>query len=344
MSISPRRHMPTMKEVARIANVSVQTVSAVINEKPGITEETRLRVMEIVRELDYRPYWVAQSLRTRQTKTIALLISNISNPVFATIASAAEDFAYGAGYSLVVYNTHDDVEREARYLRMASERWVEGLIFVAAQDNIERLNALASSGIPAVAIDRLPERYTGPVVTLDNREAGRLAAQHLLDLGHREIAHISGPLRLRLARERLEGFRITIQEQGLKVGAVVGGDGNWECEDGYLAMKKLLAAATPPTAVFCANDRMAIGAIRAAIEAGLCVPEDLSVIGLDDLEVAQYQNPPLTTVRQSFAALATRAVQLLLEIMSGREPYEMQVVLSPTLVVRHSTAKPRWGA
>jgi LacI family transcriptional regulator len=341
MSISPRRRMPTMKEVARIANVSTQTVSAVINEKPGITEETRLRVMAIVQELDYRPYRVAQSLRTRQTKTIALLISNISNPVFATIASAAEDFAYQAGYSLVVYNTHDDVEREARYLRIASESWVEGLIFVAAQDNIERINALESAGIPAVAIDRLPESYTGPFVTLDNREAGRMAAQHLLELGHKEIAHISGPLRLRLARERLEGFCNTLEEAGLSLAAVVGGDGNWECQDGYSAMQELLARDTLPTGVFCANDRIAIGAIRAIIEAGLRVPEDISVMGLDDLEVAPYQNPPLTTVRQSLATLATRAVQLLLEVMAEHEPVETQVVLAPTLVVRQSTANPR---
>jgi LacI family transcriptional regulator len=333
--------MPTMKEVARIANVSVQTVSAVINEKPGITAETRLRVMAIVQELDYRPFSVAQSLRTRQTKTIALLISNISNPVFATIASVAEDFAYQAGYSLVVYNTHDDVEREARYLRMASERWVEGLIFVAAQDNIERMNALESAGIPAVAIDRLPESYSGPVVTLDNREAGRLAAQHLLDLGHSQIAHISGPLRLRLARERLDGFRTTLEEQGHSLAALVGGEGNWECEDGYVAMQELLATKPLPSGVFCANDRMAIGAIRAIIEAGLRVPEDISVIGLDDLEVAPYQNPPLTTVRQSLTTLATRAVQLLLEIMAEREPVETQIVLAPTLVVRQSTAQAR---
>lgn len=338
--MSARRRMPTMKEVARIANVSVQTVSAVINEKPGITRETRSRVLAIVRELDYRPYSVAQSLRTRQTKTIALLISNISNPVFATIASAAEDFAYSVGYNLVVYNTHDDVEREARYIRMASERWVEGVIFVAAQDHMETLRALEVAGIPAVAIDRLPEGYTGPSVTLDNQEAGRLAAEHLLSLGHTQIAYISGPLRLRLARERLTGFRNAIEAHGYPVGPVVGGDGNWECEDGYQAMQQLLVSQPLPKAVFCANDRMAIGAVRAAIEAGLRVPEDLSVVGLDDLEMAPYQNPPLTTVRQQFAELATRAVQLLLELLAGREPPEIQIVLAPTLVVRQSTGRP----
>ncbi len=329
-----------MKEVARIANVSVQTVSAVINEKPGITDETRLRVLAVVQELDYRPYWVAQSLRTRQTKTIALLISNISNPVFSTIASAAEDFAYSVGYSLVVYNTHDDVGREARYIRMAGDRWVEGMLFVAAQDRMDKLHALKAAGIPAVAIDRLPEGYNGPVVTLDNQAAGRLAAEHLLALGHTHIAHISGPLRLRLARERVEGFRNAIEAHGYYAGPVVGGDGNWECEDGYQAMRQLLLCQPRPTAVFCANDRMAIGAIRAAIEAGLRVPEDLSVVGLDDLEFAPYQNPPLTTVRQSFAELATRAVQLLLDILAEREPAQRHIVLAPTLVIRQSTGPP----
>jgi LacI family transcriptional regulator len=202
------------------------------------------------------------------------------------------------------------------------------------------LQALESAGIPAVAIDRLPEKYTGPVVTLDNREAGRLAAQHLLELGHTHIAHISGPLRLRLARERLEGFRTAIEARGYVAGPTVGGDGNWECEDGYRAMKQLLTYQPRPTAVFCANDRMAIGATRAAIEAGLAVPEDLSMVGLDDLEIAPYQNPPLTTVRQSLAELATRAVQLLLDILAEREPVETQIVLPPTLVVRQSTAPP----
>jgi DNA-binding LacI/PurR family transcriptional regulator len=331
---------PTMRDVARMAGVSVQTVSCVVNDKPGITEETRQRVQAAIAQLSYRPYTVARSLRTRQTRTIAVVVSDIANPSFSTMASAAEDYAHTFGYNLTLYNTHDDVEREAQYILMATERWVDGVLFVSAEDHMKSLETLRKAGIPSVAIDRLPERYSGPSVTLDNKKAGRMAACHLLDLGHICIAHISGPLGLRLARERLHGFEQAIRERGLIPGPCATGEGNWECEAGYRAMRRLLAHSPRPTAVFSANDRMAIGAMRAIVEAGGRVPDDISVIGLDDIEVAAFQNPPLTTVRQSFAQLATLGVQLLLDILAGKELAQPQLLIEPELVVRRSTAPP----
>ncbi len=333
-----KRQAPTMRDVARLAGVSVQTVSCVINGKPGITEETRARVQAAIEQLGYRPYSVARSLRTRQTRTIALVVSDIANPSFATMASAAEDYAHRFGYSLSLYNTHDDIEREAQYIRMATERWVDGVLFVSVKDYMNSLEALQAAGIPSVAIDRIPEHYTGPSVTLDNIKAGRIAAEHLLDLGHTCIAHISGPLELRLARERMLGFRQAIEERGITPGPCVTGEGNWECEAGYYAMQRLLDHTPRPTAVFAANDRMAIGAMRAIYEAGLSVPDDISIVGLDDIEVAAFQNPPLTTVRQSFAQLATLGVQLLLDIIAGKQPAQPKIVIEPTLIVRRSTA------
>jgi LacI family transcriptional regulator len=335
-----KRKAPTMKDVAELVGVSVQTVSAVINDKPGITDETRARVLDAIQQLGYRPYSIARSLRTGQTRTLALIVSDIANPSFATMASAAEDYAHGFGYNLTVHNAHDDVEREASYIQAATERWIDGVLFVSAEDQMASLDSLQHAGIPSAAIDRIPGHYTGPSVTLDNLEAGRLAAEHLLDRGHTCIAHISGPLKLRLARERLAGFRQALRERGLDPGPCVIQEGDWECGSGYRAMSEILEVRPRPTAIFAANDRMAIGAMSAIHATKLRVPDDISVIGLDDIEVAAYQTPPLTTVRQSFAELATRAIQLLLEIIEGRQPDQIHIVIKPALVERQSTASP----
>jgi len=330
----------TMKDVARLAGVSVQTVSCVVNAKPGITEETRARVWQAIKDLGYHPYSIARSLRTRQTRTIAFFVSDIVNPSLAAMASAAEDFAHQFGYSVVLYNTHGDMAREASYIRTAIERWVDGIVLIAVTEDMPSLETLSEAGIPVVAIDRAPEPHSGPAVTLDNVAAGSLAAEHLLDLGHTRISHISGPLSLRLAQERLAGFRKAIEGRGLEVNHCIPGEGNWECMAGYKAMQRILACPELPTAIFSANDRMAIGAMRAIDEAGLRVPQDISIVGLDDIEVAAFQTPPLTTVRQSFTEMATLGVKLLLDVLAGKEPSERHIVLQPTLVVRQSTAPP----
>lgn len=333
--------MVTMKDVAALADVSIQTVSAIINDKPGITPETINRVKEAIQQLGYRPYSIARSLRTRQTHTIALIGSDIGNPSFSAIASSAEDIAHSFGYNMVLFNTHDDAEREAGYIRSITERWIDGTIFVATDDQMTSMDSLKEFNIPTVGVDRIPVGYSGPSVTLDDIKAGRLAAEHLLNLGHTCISHISGPLRIRLARERKQGFDQAIQEWGFEPGPLSVSEGNWDCESGYVAMKQILSAKIIPTAVFAANDRTAIGAIRAIIEAGLSIPRDISVVGLDDIEVAAFMIPSLTTVRQSFAKLASLSVHLLIDILAGKEPDQQQIILKPELVIRKSTAPPK---
>lgn len=333
----PGKKNPTMKDVAERVGVSVQTISAVINDKQGITVETRNRVLEAIDELGYRPFSVARSLRTRRTNTIALVVPDIANPSFSTIASAAEDTAQAAGYSLVNYNTHESLEREAKYIRLAAQRWVDGILFVSSQDQLTAWESLKASGIPCVAIDRIPDGYDGPSVTLDNVKAGKLAANHLIELGHRKLAHISGPVRLRLARERLQGFQKALVFQPMVETTIIHSLG-WNCEDGYKAMNELLQQKAFPTALFAASDRLAIGAMHAAYEAGLQIPQDLSIIGLDDIEVAAYQYPPLTTVRQSFTEMATHAVNLLLTLLDNEILQSKQHVLKPKLIARASTA------
>jgi DNA-binding LacI/PurR family transcriptional regulator len=333
----------TMKDVAILAGVSIQTVSAIINDKPGISPETSTRVKEAIQQLDYRPNSGARSLRTRQTHTLALILTDINNPSLATIASAAEDIAHSFGYNLVLYNTHDDLEREANYVRTVSQRWMDGVILVATGDQMTSLDSLEQAGIPTVVIDRIPMGYSGPSVTLDNFMAGQIAADYLVKLGHRRITQIVGPLNLLLARERSAGFKDGLKRAGLVSTGLVSSEGDWTCQSGYQAMQQILGGPEIPTALFVANDRMAIGAIKAIMEKGMHVPEDISVIGVDDIEVSSFQSPPLTTIRQSFKEMASKCVCLLIEILAGKEPAQLQIVMEPQLIERKSTTIPRKG-
>jgi len=330
-----------MKDVAEMVGVSKQTVSAVINNKPGITKETRDRVLAAIEELDYHPDSIARSLATGRTNTIAFIASDVSAPFIGTLAVAAEDYTYSCEYSLALYNTHDDVRREAAYFTAAVQRGVDGVLFISATDQNTGSDILRATGIPSVAIDRVPVSYCGPSVTLDNLETGRLAAEHLLSLGHSRIAHINGPQTVLMSRERLQGFQQVIESQGALSRLHAETAENWDYQAGYDAMQRVLANGSNPTAVFAAGDALAIGAMRAIREAGLCVPEDISMVGVDDLDIAAFQNPPLTTIRQSINELAVLGLQLLFDILDGKEPKQTKIVMEPVLVVRQSTAPPR---
>jgi len=328
-----------MKDVAEMAGVSKQTVSAVINDKPGITGETRHRVQAAIDQLGYRPLLTARSLRTGQTRTIALILADVSSPVAGKMASAAEDYAYAARYNLVLYNTHDDVERERFYISSVIQRSVDGALFVSAQDNSTGPQMLQAAGIPAVVIDRVPRSYSGPTVVLDNIGAGRTAGEHVANLGHRRTAHIGGPSNVHIARERLAGFRQVLEASGSGSISAAETAQDWRIESGYEAMQRLLRGCREFTAVFAAGDLLAIGAMRALREARLRVPDDVSVIGIDDIDIAAFLWPPLTTVCQSIAHMATVGVQLLLDILQGKE-VPGQTVIEPRLILRESPAPP----
>jgi LacI family transcriptional regulator len=335
-----RSNMPTMKDVARLAGVSIQTVSAIINHKPGITQATRDRVLQAIDQLGYRPYSIARSLRTRQTHSIALVVSDIANPFYATMASAIEDFAHNAGYSLILHNTHDDVDRETAYLQSIAQRWVDGAIIVSTRSEVIGLDNLNTAHIPTIAVNHIPFGYDGPSVTLDNFRAGRLAAEHLIGLGHHQLSHIGGPSRLSVSRDREQGFIQALEEHGLKPSFCPGNSGDWGCESGYRAMHQVLNCGLKiPTAVFAANDRMAIGAMRAIYDKGLRIPEDISIMGLDDIETAAFTNPPLTTIGQPIIRMALTAVDILIRILASGKVSQSKVTLAPTLIIRSSTTQ-----
>lgn len=335
-----RSNMPTMKDVARLAGVSIQTVSAIINHKPGITQATRDRVLTAIDQLGYRPYSVARSLRTRQTHSIALVVSDIANTFYATMASAIEDFAHNAGYSLILHNTHDDMGRESAYLQSIAQRWVDGAILVTTRSEVVGLDNLYTAHIPTVVVNHIPLSYSGPSVTLDNNRAGRIAAEHLISLGHTHISHIAGPARLSISRERELGFVQTLNEHGIRPAYCPGSTGDWGCESGYRSMHQILNCGQElPTAVFAANDRMAIGAMRAIYDRGLRIPDDISLIGLDDIEIAAFTNPPLTTIGQPIIRMALTAVDILIRLLVGEKVAQSKVTLAPTLIIRSSTSQ-----
>ena len=336
---SPRRFGATMQDVADLLNLSKQTVSAVVNNKPGITEETRARVLAAIAQVNYRTDLRARSLRTGRTHTLAFVVADISSPVAGIMASAADERAYADHYSLVLYNTHDDLAREEFSIDSILQRAVDGVMCVSARDQSTALAKLESAGIPTVVIDRVPSDYTGPAVVLDNIAAGTLAAEHLLELGHRRCAHIGGPGDTHIARERLQGLRNALLKQGAPEPLVQLAD-DWHLASGYEAMRRMLDRTSSFTAVYCAGDQLAIGAMRALRDASLCVPGDISVIGTDDIEYDRYLDPPLTSVNQPVARMATLGVEILLGMLDGRAPTETRHVVEAHLIVRGSTAPP----
>jgi len=329
----------TMQDVAAAVNVSKQTVSAVVNGKPGITEETRARVWAAVEQLGYRMDLTARSLRTGRTRTIALIVTDVSNPVAGQMATSAEETTYAERYNLILYNTHDDLARESFYIDSIIQHSVDGVVFISARDESTALEKLKVAGIPVVVIDRVPQSYHGPAVVLDNARAGRLAAEHLLALGHTRFAHIGGPESVHIARERLAGFHSELPDASVRDLAVEPAQG-WRIRDGYDALQRLLTWHTDFTALFCAGDQLAIGAMRALREVGRGIPENVSVVGVDDIDLASFLCPPLTTISQSIGEMAALGVRLLFTLLDGQEPSQPRIVIEPLLVLRQSTGPP----
>lgn len=330
---------PTMRDVAELAGVSAQTVSCVVNNTGAISAETRARVWNAIEQLHYRRDPIARSMRTGQTGLIGLLVLNITNPVLSALASAVEAAALAAGSRVVLYNVGEDMGRQREYLGMSADGLIDGLIIVNAIDHAETLTFLEKERVDAVLIDCLANTRI-PSVAVDNVRAAYLATEHAIKHGHRRIAHIAGSSTLVIARQRQQGYAQALADYGLSYQKVVVSRGErWNYQAGYEAMQDLLRSGPVPTAVFAASDEMAIGAYRALAEAGLSVPADLSVIGFDDIDVAAFVVPALTTIRQPYVEIATQAVSLLFKRIAGQLAEPTQIILPPELIIRQSVAE-----
>jgi DNA-binding LacI/PurR family transcriptional regulator len=331
---------PVMADVARLAGVSHQTVSRVLNNHPNVRVETRRRVQDAIRELDYRPNSAARTLVTRRSRTLGVISFDTTLYGPASMLFGIEQAARSAGYFISIVSLRAvDKGSLLEAVDRLRDQAVEGIVVIAPQTSGVGALSQIRSGIPLVGAGcGLQEQV--PMVAIDNKAGAVAAVGYLLDLGHATVHHVAGPSTWFDATERTSGWRRTLEAAGAPVQAPVIGD--WSARSGYVAGQRL-AADPGVTAVFCANDQMALGLLRAMHETGRRVPGDISVIGFDDIPEASYFVPPLTTVRQDFGELGRRSLELLVEqLASGNDPGP-HVLVTPELVVRDSTHTRRRG-
>jgi LacI family transcriptional regulator len=343
--------MSTIRDVARRAGVSTMTVSRVINNSGYTSQATRERVERAVADLGYVPNAVARHLRSKQTKAIALVLSDITNPFFTTIARGVEDVAGPRGFSVMFCNTDESEDEEARYLRLLIERQVDGVLLVPAGSPNPSIRLLRSHKVPLVVLDRrVPGRQVDNV-RCDSEAGAHALARHLIGLGHRRIGVLTGRRAISTSLDRVAGVRRALEEAGLELDEALvrwGGFnfGNLNLADGHQMAEDVLAATDdPPTALFAANNFIAFGAIRALREMGLRVPEDISVVAFDDLPAEWVSDPFLTVAAQPAYDIGRHAAEMMIGSLTGeRKKTGESLVLPFELIVRHSTAAPRSGA
>ena len=330
--------MANIKDVALHAGVSVTTVSHVVNGTRFVSETARQRVEEAVRELGYVPSAVARSLKHNTTRTFGMIIPNNSNPYFAEIIRGVEDRCFAAGYNVILCNSNDDPERQAGYLRVLAEKRIDGLVLVVTGSDAIARATLGGINMPLVVLDREVSGVSGDLVEVNHVLGSQMATRYLLELGHPRVACISGPPGLSPSSQRRAGWKDALEKAGVERTESDLARGDFTARGGYLAMQALLKRRPRPTAVFACNDLMAFGALTAAREAGIDVPQQLSIVGFDDIDLAAFSAPPLTTVAQPKQQIGTVAAELLLDRVGNARADNRQMILDPELRVRASTA------
>jgi LacI family transcriptional regulator len=325
----------TIKDVAREAGVSVATVSRVWNDADFVSPETRQRVAEVAARLGYSPHGAARSLITRTTFALGVLLPDLYGEFFSEIIRGIDHVAQAAGYHILVSSSHESKDEIDAALRSMRGR-VDGMIIMSSDLEAQRtLHALQGS-FPAVLLNGGEESNAFDTITVENHAGAREMTQHLVARGHRRIAMIGGPQRNFDAAERLRGYRTALAEHGIACDESLVVQGDFSELSGHRAVQQLLALESRPTAIFAANDSMAIGALSALRENHLRVPEDMAVAGFDDIPLARYMNPPLSTVHVDISQLGERAAALLLSSLQKRTRPHEHLQLSTTLVIRAS--------
>ncbi|BCS89804.1 substrate-binding domain-containing protein [Pseudodesulfovibrio sediminis] len=332
--------MATIKDVAKLAGVSTSTVSHVLNGTRFVREETCERVENAVRELSYRPSSIARSLKVQQTKTLGMLVTASRNPFFAEVVHGVERQCYKRGYTLFLCNTEGDVQRMEANLDALEEKRVDGMLLLCGEVNNDIITLLeAERSVPIVVFDWGPQSDTVDRIYDNSPHGSRLATEYLINMGHTAIGCVTGPRGRRSAEERLAGFRETMRAAGLPVREEWIVEGDYECEGGVNAINQLHALPEMPTALFVCNDMMAIGLISRAAQLGLHVPQDLSLIGYDDIYIAGYTSPLLTTIHQPKEEIAAMAVDTLIDRLVSKRAKGKMIKIEPSLVERNSVRR-----
>lgn len=339
-------HSPTISDVARLAAVSTATVSNVVNGSAKVAPATRERVLKTIDALGYAPHPAARHMRGGSSHLLGLIVADIMNPFFTELVHCVERAANASGYSVLLCNSDEDLQREQQHLKLLRSQRVDGILLAATgHSSKERAFALGRLQVPVVLVDRGFEEFGLDAVVLDNRRAALDAVRHLLGYGHRRIAMVGGPLTLNTGAQRLAGYREGLLEAGLRYDARLVRDAAFREQPAYEAARTLLAARDRPTAILAANTLIAIGVMRAITDSNLRCPEDVSVVGIDDSPWVNAFRPRLTTVAQPVKAMAETAVRLLLERLQGGAAGSIHTeVMTPTLMVRDSCRAPARGA
>ena len=325
----------TIDDVAARSGVSTATVSRVLSGSVPARPETRERVLAAARELGYRPSGIARALKLRETRTLGLIITDITNPFYPQVVRAVEAAAQERGYGIVLANGGDDAARELEHLDRLVERRVDGIVIASSRMTRRHAETLRATAVPVVLVNDTVAGSGLPAVTTAHRHGARMAAMHLVELGHRQIGHISAPSEHPAAGQRRQGVRDALRGAGLDGPLIAIGDGR--VAGGASAAEALIAGGV--TGIVAYNDLTAIGAIRALRRAGIGVPKEVSVVGFDDIDLAAWTDPPLTTIRQPIDELGRWAVEHLADLIGGRGTRRpsVPVLLEPELVVRGST-------
>jgi LacI family transcriptional regulator len=328
----------TIYDVAREAGVSMATVSRVVNNNPNVKPQTRKKVFEAIERLGYRPNAVARGLASKKTTTVGVVIPDISNPIFAEVARGIEDIANMYHYNIILCNADKRKEKEIRVINTLLEKQVDGLLFMGGIVTDEHLQAFKTSSVPVVLCATADEKKTMPSVDIDHEGAAFDAVSELLREGHRDIAMITGTLQDPAnGYARYQGYKRALESAGIPVREEYVRVGNYRYESGMEAAKYFLGMAKRPTAIFSATDEMAIGAIHAIQDAGLRVPEDISLISIDNIRMASMVRPQLTTVAQPMYDIGAVSMRLLTKLMNKDQVEQSQVVLPHEVIRRSST-------
>lgn len=322
-------------DVAKKAGVSPATVSRVLNKTARVSPKLTKRVLSAVSELNYVPDPFAHGLKTKRTKSIGLIISDITNPFFPELARGVEDYVSSMGYSLILCNTDAKPESEKRYVELLLNKGIDGLMFTSLRVGEDFIKSLLSDSVPCVLVGRKPENIEGLVyVVTDNYKGGCIAGEYLLGLGHKRFVHVSGPLDNSAGRERLSGFIDTLRKHKVKEENIRVIESDFTMEGGYRSAGDILRLRPLPTAIFFANDAMAIGALQRFWEEKIDIPETFSIIGFDNIKVSSLVSPPLTTISQEIYKIGQISARELIKIIEGEKGDS--TILEPKLIERRS--------
>ena len=330
----------TIKDIAKLSSVSTATVSKVINGKDSdISSVTREKVKKIIEEQNYSPNTVARSMITKKTKTIGLIIPDVRNPFFTDLTRGAEDVANERGYSIFSCNTDDDLNKEIRYINNLVEKQVDGIALAGAAVRNKELEEKLNIKVPIVSLDR-NVYFKGIVgkIEVDGFSGAYDAVTYLIKLGHKKIMLLSGQLNTKPSIDRLEGYKEALFNNGIDFDDKLIIVGRYSSDFGYESMKSMTID-KDVTAIFCANDLIAIGAMNALKEKGIRIPQDISIVGYDDIYISSLVTPPLTTVRQPSYEIGYMAIETLINILEGKNTLSNKVEVKLELIIRESTSK-----